>query len=79
MRDIRPEDKEQKKSDYEKAKIVHLILRLTAYNLKCKLIDLYEDFGWDMYEKFDHAYNALKLCNSDPELVFSKIKNISEE
>lgn len=79
MRDIRPEDKEVKRNEYEKAKIVHLILRLTAYNLKCKLIDLYEDFGWAMYEKFDHAYNALKLCNTDPELVFSKIKTISEE
>ena len=49
MRDIRPEDKEVKRNEYEKAKIVHLILRLTAYNLKCKLIDLYEDFGWAMY------------------------------
>ena len=46
---------------------------LKIINLKCKLIDLYQDFGWDLYDKFDHAYDAFKLCLTDPELVFSKI------
>jgi translation initiation factor 2 subunit 1 len=48
-------------------------MKLTAYTLKCKLIELYEAFGWDLYDIFDHAYDALKLCLSDPERVFSKI------
>ena len=48
-------------------------MKLTAKLLKCKLIDLYEQFGWDLYDNFDHAYYALKLCLSEPELVFKKI------
>ena len=27
-----------------------------------KLIDLYEDFGWDLYDAFDHAYDSFKLA-----------------
>lgn len=48
-------------------------MKLTAYNLKCSTEELYEDFGWDLYDKFNHAYEAFKLCLSDPELVFDKI------
>jgi len=66
-------DAEAKKKEFDKAKVVHLILRLTAHSMKCKLIDLYEAYAWDLYDKFDHAYDAFKLCLSDPELVFSKI------
>ena len=47
------------------------------YNLY-KLIDLYEAYGWDLYDKFDHAYDAFRLCLSDPEVVFSKI-DITED
>lgn len=75
---LSPDDAVAKRKEFDKAKIVHLIFRLTAYNLKCKLIKLYEDFGWDLYDKFDHAYDALKLCLTEPELVFSKV-NITEE
>jgi len=53
-------------------------MKFTAFALNCKLIELYEAFGWDLYDKFDHAYDAFKLCLTDPELVFSKI-NITEE
>jgi len=52
---------------------VHLILRLTAHGLRCKLIELYEAFGWDLYDKFGHAYDAFKLSLTDPDLVFSKV------
>ena len=70
-------DIEEKKKYFDKSKVVHLIMKLTAFKLKCKLIELYEAFGWDLYDKFDHAYDALKLCLTDPELVFSKI-NITD-
>ena len=55
-------DVDAKKKEFDKAKIVHLILRLTAFNMQCKLIDLYEAFAWDLYEQFDHCYDAFKLC-----------------
>lgn len=69
---------EIKKKEFDKAKIVHLIMRLAAFNMQCKLIELYEAYGWDLYDKFDHAYDAFKLTLTDPDLVFSKI-NITEE
>ena len=61
---VQVQDFETKKKYYDKSKIVHLILRLTAHQLKVKLIDLYEKFGWDFYDKFglEHAYDAFKLC-----------------
>ena len=61
---VHSQDFETKKKYYDKSKIVHLILRLTAHQLKAKLIDLYEKFGWDFYDKFglEHAYDAFKLC-----------------
>lgn len=67
------QDVEKKKNFFEKSKIVHLIMRLTAHNLKTKVGDLYEAWGWDLYDQFEHAYDALKLSLSDPEFVFSKI------
>ena len=54
-----------------------MIMSMTAFKLGCKTIDLYEQFGWDLYDKdktgFNHAYEAFKLCLTDPELVFTKI------
>lgn len=61
-RTVQVQEVEELKKKFDKSKIVHLILRLTAQNLQCKLIQLYEDFGWDLYDHFDHAYDALKLC-----------------
>ena len=56
-----------------------MILRLTAFTLQCKVIDLYEAFAWDLYDKFEHAYDALRLCLTDPEIVFSKIDITPEQ
>ena len=55
-------DVEIQKREFDKSKVVHLIMKLTAHDLKCRLIELYEDFGWDLYDKFDHAYDAFKLA-----------------
>lgn len=61
---VLPEDILKKKAHYEKCKIVHLIMKQTAYTLKSDLLKLYEDFGWDMYDAFEHAYDAFKLALS---------------
>jgi translation initiation factor 2 subunit 1 len=53
-------------------------MKLTAYTLQCKLIEVYEAFGWDFYDLFEHAYDGLKLCLTDPERVFPKL-TITEE
>lgn len=74
-RTVQVQDFEQKKQYFDKSKIVHLILRLTAKQLKRPLIDLYDKFGWDLYDKFgfDHAYDALKICLTEPEMVLGKL------
>ena len=78
-RTVQPSDIEVKKVYFDKSKVVHLILRLTAFTLQCKVIDLYEGFAWDLYDKFEHAYDALRLCLTDPEIVFSKITITPEQ
>jgi translation initiation factor 2 alpha subunit (eIF-2alpha) len=51
-RNIQVDDIEAKKRQFERTKVVHLIMRLTAAQLKCKLIDIYEEWGWDFYDQF---------------------------
>lgn len=77
-RTLQAAEVEQKKIDYEKAKQVHLILRLTAFQLQVPLIELYEKFGFKLYDQFEHAYDAIKLCLSDPDRVIPKM-NIDEK
>lgn len=74
---VQIQDVEEKKKWFEKSKVVHLIMKLTAHQLQCRLDDIYSEFGWDLYDKFEHAYDAFKLILQEPDLVFSKI-NISE-
>ena len=59
---VQPDDTEAKKKEFEKSKIVHLIMKQTAHTLGSKLLELYEDFGWDLYDSFDHAYDSFKLA-----------------
>lgn len=61
-RTVQVQDVEEQKRFFDKSKMVHLIMKLTAFNLQRKLIDIYEEFGWDLYDKFEHAYDAFKLC-----------------
>jgi len=73
-RTVQSIDVEVRKKEFDKAKIVHLIMRLTAIHLKVKMIDCYEKFGWDLYDQYEHAHDALKLALTEPDLVFSKLK-----
>lgn len=46
---------------FKKSKMVHNILKQVATKLDCYLIELYQDFAWDLYDKFSHAYDAFRL------------------
>lgn len=59
---IKPEAVETATKRYKKAKQVHTIMRQTAIKLNTKVEELYEQFGWDLYEKFDHAYDAFRIA-----------------
>jgi len=63
---------------YKKAKMVHNILKQVATKLDCTLLELYEKFGWDLYDKYGHAFDAFRLIMNDPEQVFKEI-SITEE
>ena len=46
---------------YNKSKTVHSIMRHVSETCKIRLEDLYKQFGWDLYKRFGHAYDAFKL------------------
>jgi translation initiation factor 2 subunit 1 len=58
---VQPEEAIEAEKYYKKAKMVHNILKQTAVKLDCKLIELYEQFAWDLYDKYDHAYDAFRI------------------
>ena len=60
---------------FKKAKKVHAIMRATAVALKTPVIELYEQWGWDLYDPpFEHAFDAFRIALSEPEQVFPKVK-----
>ena len=48
---------------FKKAKMVHNILKQMAVKIgpECTLLSLYEKFGWDLYDKYGHAFDAFRL------------------
>jgi len=48
---------------FKKAKMVHNILKQMAVKMgpDCTLLQLYEKFGWDLYDKYEHAFDAFRL------------------
>lgn len=52
-------------------------MRHVAEKLDESLEDLYKLFGWPLYQKYGHAYDAFKLAINEPEKVFEGM-DISE-
>jgi len=59
---------------YNKAKSVHSIMRHVAESQtkKLDLESLYLTFGWDLYKRYGHAYEAFKAAITDPVAVFGQ-------
>jgi len=72
-RRVSPEEIQKCEEKYNKSKAVHSIMRHVAETTQKGLEDLYVQFGWPLYRKFGHAYDAFKLAISDPEVVFKDI------
>ena len=60
-RRVSPEDIAACEEKYNKSKTVHSILRNVSETQNVKLQQLYEQFGWDLYTKYGHAYDAFKV------------------
>jgi translation initiation factor 2 subunit 1 len=58
---VQPEEAAEAEKCFKKAKMVHNIMKQTAAKLNCTLLELYEQFGWDLYDKFGHAYDSFRM------------------
>jgi len=58
-----PDTKEEAEKRWKKSKKVHEIMFEVAMKLKVTIESIYEEWGWDMYEKcgFDHAFDAMRV------------------
>eukprot|EP01101_Sappina_pedata_P001729 TRINITY_DN11809_c0_g1_i1.p2 TRINITY_DN11809_c0_g1~~TRINITY_DN11809_c0_g1_i1.p2 ORF type:complete len:322 (-),score=153.18 TRINITY_DN11809_c0_g1_i1:175-1116(-) len=68
-RRVSPEDVSKCEEKYNKSKAVHSIMRHVAELSKSNTEDLYQSFGWPLYKKFGHAYDAFKLALDDPSVL----------
>jgi translation initiation factor 2 subunit 1 len=80
-RRVSPEDIAKMEEKYSKSKAVHSIMRHVSETCHIRLEELYQQFGWDLYRKFGHAYDAFKLIVSqadkilDPYNLSDQVKN----
>lgn len=68
-RRVSSEDIAKCEERYNKSKAVHSIIRHVSETCKIKQEDLYQQFAWDLYKRFGHAYDAFKLMIQEPEKV----------
>jgi translation initiation factor 2 subunit 1 len=70
-RRVSSEDIQKCEEKYNKSKAVHSIMRNVSETCKVPLIKMYETFGWDLYKKFGHAYDAFKLIVKEADKVLA--------
>jgi translation initiation factor 2 subunit 1 len=58
---VQPEEAVSCEKHFKKAKMVHNILKQMAVKMDVTLLSLYEQFGWDLYDKYGHAYDSFRL------------------
>jgi len=73
-RRVSPEDIVKCEEKFNKSKAVHSIMRHVSETCKVRLEELYQIFGWDLYKRFGHAYDAFKLAVSQADKVLGGYK-----
>jgi len=76
-RRVSPEEVIKCEEKYNKSKAVHSIMRHISETMQRSVEDLYALFGWPLYNRFGHAYDAFKLSITDPDTVFAGL-NVDE-
>jgi len=78
-RRVSPEDITKCEEKYNKSKTVHSIMRHVAELSKRNVEELYNSFGWPLYRKYGHAYEAFQLANLDSSILNHTDLQIEEE
>ncbi|ORY01862.1 eukaryotic translation initiation factor 2 subunit alpha [Basidiobolus meristosporus CBS 931.73] len=73
-RRVSPEEIAKCEEKFNKSKAVHSIMRHVAEKQNLVLEEIYQQFGWPLYKKYGHAYDAFKLAITEPETVFEGIE-----
>jgi len=73
-------DIEKCEERFNKAKLVHSVLRQVADSRKQPLESMYQSIGWPLYKKYGHAYDAFKIALSveNDEDIFQGL-NVAED
>ena len=69
-----PEDIAECENKYNKSKSLHSILRHVAQTTGTDMETLYDTIGWPLYDRYDHALDALKKAVHDPDTVFTGLE-----
>jgi len=77
-RRVSQEDMAKCEEKYNRGKAVHSIMRHVSETCKVPLLKLYQDFGWKLYGKYQHAYDAFKLAVQEPEKILGEF-NLTED
>jgi len=77
-RRVSPEEIAKCEEKYNKSKAVHSIMRHVAEVTHSNTEDLYKAFGWPLYKRFGHAYDAFKALISDPSILMASDITIDE-
>lgn len=71
-REVNDVDTFECKEKYKKSKQVHSIMLRVAKNLGLETEDLYKQFGWPLYGKYGHAYDAFRMAAANPDEVLGE-------
>lgn len=68
---VSAEDRTECTNKYYMSKMVHGMIREISNVSGQTMLSLYQLFGWDLYKRFDHAYNGFKNLQKKPDSVLA--------
>ncbi|KAJ2626254.1 hypothetical protein GGF44_005100, partial [Coemansia sp. RSA 1694] len=71
-RQASPEEVRKCAEKFEKSKTVHSIITHVATKMNMEAEDLYKRFGWPLYRKYGHAYDAFKMAITEYDEVLGE-------
>jgi translation initiation factor 2 subunit 1 len=72
-RRVSPEEAAACEDRFNRAKLVHSILRHVADGARLDLEALYAAVGWPAYRAYGHAFDGFRAMVTDPEAVWAKL------